>query len=145
MSDYDYHPASQDESPLLAIIGDSYVEAAQVANRKSMHGLLASRFDGKGRIYGLGYSGAPLSQYLAFADFARNEFKPDAMAFVIIGNDFDESLLKYKSFCPPPLAHHAPPALGRRAGRGRGHTYPGQGDTQDKGTAGNDTGKLRCQ
>ena len=97
MSDYDYHPAALDDSPLLVIIGDSYVEAAQVENSKSMHGLLASRFDDKGRIYGLGYSGAPLSQYLAFADFARNEFKPDSMAFVIVGNDFDESLLKYKS------------------------------------------------
>jgi len=97
MSDYDYHPSSQDDSPLFAIIGDSYVEAAQVENSKSMHGLLASRFDGKGSIYAFGYSGAPLSQYLAFADFAHNEFKPDSMAFIIIGNDFDESLLKYKS------------------------------------------------
>ena len=97
MSDYDYHPAALDDSPLLVIIGDSYVEAAQVENSKSMHGLLASRIDSKGRIYGLGYSGSPLSQYLAFADFARNEFKPDSMAFVIIENDFDESLLEYKS------------------------------------------------
>lgn len=97
MSDYDYHPAPHDESPLLVIIGDSYVEAAHVENSKSMHGLLASQYDGEARIYGLGYSGAPLSQYLAYADFARNEFKPDSMAFVIIGNDFDESLLKYKS------------------------------------------------
>jgi hypothetical protein len=96
-SDYDYHRATVNDSPLLTIIGDSYVEAAQVENKQSMHGLLASRFEGRGRIYALGYSGAPLSQYLAFADFARNEFEPDAMAFVIIGNDFDESLLKYKS------------------------------------------------
>ena len=97
MSDYDYDPALPEDSPLLAIIGDSYVEAAQVENCKSMHGLLASRFEGKGRIYALGYSGAPLSQYLAFAEFARKEFRPDSMVFVIIDNDFDESLLKYKS------------------------------------------------
>ncbi len=97
MSDYDYAPPSQDAAPLLTIIGDSYVEAAQVENRQSMHGLLASRMSGEGRVYAIGYSGAPLSQYLAFADFARHEFEPDAMAFVIIGNDFDESLLKYKS------------------------------------------------
>jgi len=51
----------------------------------------------KGRVYSIGLSGAPLSQYLVFAEYSRNTFRPDAMVFVIIGNDFDESLLKYQS------------------------------------------------
>jgi hypothetical protein len=53
--------------------------------------------EGRGRVYSIGLSGAALSQYLVFAEFARSAFRPDAMAFVIIENDFDESLLKYMS------------------------------------------------
>ncbi|MBL8202138.1 MAG: hypothetical protein JNK40_14310 [Chromatiales bacterium] len=83
-------------SPLLTVIGDSYVEAWQVPNALTMHGLLAERLAGRGRVYGIGFSGSPLSQYLAYAELAHRDFAPDAMAFVIIGNDFDESLRKYK-------------------------------------------------
>ncbi len=91
----DYHPA--DSTPLLAVIGDSFVEAHHVDAGKSAGEILNARLHGKGRVYTFGISGAALSQYLAFADYARTTFRPNAMAFVIIENDFDESLLKYKS------------------------------------------------
>jgi hypothetical protein len=92
-SDYRTHEAT----PLLVVIGDSFVEAHQVDAGKSAAEILHSALDGKGRVYSIGLSGAALSQYLVFADFARATFRPAAMAFIIIGNDFDESLLKYKS------------------------------------------------
>jgi hypothetical protein len=79
------------------VIGDSFVEADAIEAGKSAAELLHSKVAGKGRVYSLGFSGAPLSQYLAFARFARTTFRPDAMAFFIIGNDFHESLLKYRS------------------------------------------------
>src|SRR3989337_900945 len=91
----DYHP--DEATPLLMVIGDSFVEAREVDAGKSAAELLHSWVAGKGRVYTIGLSGAALSQYLAFAEFSRTTFRPDAMAFVIIGNDFDESLLKYKS------------------------------------------------
>ena len=91
----DYRP--QETTPLLVMIGDSYVEAHTIAPGKSAAEVLHSAVQGTGRVYSIGLSGAPLSQYLVFAQFARTTFRPDAMAFVIIGNDFDESLLKYKS------------------------------------------------
>jgi hypothetical protein len=91
----DYRP--HDTTPLLAVIGDSFVEAHEVDTGKSAAELLHARLHGKGRVYSIGISGAPLSQYLAFADYARTIFRPDALAIVVIGNDFDESLLKYKS------------------------------------------------
>lgn len=81
---------------MLMVIGDSFVEAHQVDAGKSAAEILDSAVDGKGRVYRIGLSGAALSQYLVFADFARTTFHPTAMAFVVIGNDFDESLLKYK-------------------------------------------------
>lgn len=82
--------------PLITVIGDSFVEAWEVPNPQTMHGLLGARVAGRGRVYGIGVSGSPLSQYLAYAEMARDEFSPDGMVFVIIANDFDESLLKYK-------------------------------------------------
>jgi len=91
----DYRP--DEATPLLMVIGDSFVEAREVDAGKSAAELLNSRVDGKGRVYSIGLSGAALSQYLVFADFARTTFHPNAMAFVVIGNDFDESLLKYRS------------------------------------------------
>jgi hypothetical protein len=91
----DYRPAAG--TPLLTVIGDSFVEAYQIDAGKSAPELLNTALGGQGRVYSIGLSGAPLSQYLVFAQFARDALRPDAMAFVIIGNDFDESLLKYKA------------------------------------------------
>ena len=97
----DYHP--NDATPLLMVIGDSYVEAHAIAEGKSVAERLHSTVDGTGRVYSLGLSGAALSQYLVFAEFAKKTFRPGAMAFIIIANDFDESLLKYQS---EPRLHH---------------------------------------
>jgi hypothetical protein len=91
----DYQP--QERTPLLMVIGDSFVEAQAVDAGKSAAEILHARVQGRGRVYSIGISGAPLSQYLVFAQYAQSTFRPDAMAFFIISNDFDESLLKYKS------------------------------------------------
>ncbi|HET7362986.1 MAG TPA: hypothetical protein VFJ70_05350 [Burkholderiales bacterium] len=90
----DYDPSAK--TPLLAVIGDSFVEAHEVDAGKSAAELLHASLRGAGRVYSFGISGAPLSTYLAYADWARLNFRPDAMAVVVIANDFDESLLKYK-------------------------------------------------
>src|SRR5918996_1920518 len=84
-------------TPLLMVIGDSFVEAQAVDAGRSAPELLHAGLAGRGRVYSIGVSGAPLSQYLVFAKYASRTFRPDAMAFVVISNDFDESLLKYKS------------------------------------------------
>ena len=82
-------------SPLLVVIGDSFVEAHQVDSGKSAAELLHSGLEPEGRVYSIGLSGSPLSQYLKYAEYSTDSFQPDAMAFVIIANDFDESLKKY--------------------------------------------------
>lgn len=91
----DYHP--EEATPLLMVIGDSFVESHSIDAGKSAAEILNATVDGKGRVYSTGLSGAPLSQYLVFAEFSRTTFQLNAMVFVIIGNDFDESLMKYKS------------------------------------------------
>jgi hypothetical protein len=95
VSAIDYRP--DERTPLLAIVGDSLVEANQVNAGQSVGEVLHAALGGKGRVYSFAISGAPLSQYLAYAEYARKEFRADSLAIVVAPNDFDESLLKYKS------------------------------------------------
>ena len=95
LSDIDY--IKQDKL-VLAIIGDSYVEALQVTNQESVQGQLNEMFAGFGIVYAFGASGAPLSQYLGYAELVKTEYQPEAIAFVIVGNDFDESLAENKAY-----------------------------------------------
>ena len=101
VSDFDYHPDAA--GPLLAVIGDNYVEAAMVSFAQTCAGRLATKLAGRARVYAFGMSGSPLSQYLAFADYARDTFRPHGLAVIIIANDYDESLLKYR---PVPGFHY---------------------------------------
>ena len=83
--------------PLVAVVGDSYIESLMVPFEDTLHARLAKHLEDSGRVYSFAFSGAPLSQYLVWADYARNTFKPDAFIFNVVGNDFDESLYKYKN------------------------------------------------
>jgi len=93
----DQHYDRNATTPLLAVIGDSYVEATQVKHVDTFHGILAERVSDRGRVYSFGASGAQLPTYLTHAKYAVEEYGASALVFVIIGNDFDESLLFYKS------------------------------------------------
>ena len=93
VSDFDYDPSAT--SPLLAVIGDSFVEAFMVPFSQTCAGRLAKTLSGTARIYPFGVSRSPLSQYLAVAEYTRETFQPDALAVIIIDNDYDNSLAKY--------------------------------------------------
>jgi len=95
ISDIDYDHAAT--SPLLAVIGDSFVEAAMMPFPQTAAGILGTSVAGHGRVYSFGSSGSALSQYLAYAKYVRDEFHPAGMVIIIVGNDFDESLMKYRS------------------------------------------------
>jgi hypothetical protein len=93
--DYDADPAT----PVLAVIGDSFVEATMVPYEETLQGRLEddarSEYGGAFRVYSFGASGAPLSQYLVYARHARENYNVRSMIFVIVANDFDESLPGY--------------------------------------------------
>jgi hypothetical protein len=55
VNDQDYH--KDDDAPLLAIIGDSYVEALMVPYVKTFYGRLANRLQGRLRVCSFGASG----------------------------------------------------------------------------------------
>ena len=95
VSDVDYRADAP--GPLLAVVGDSYVEAFMVPYRSTCAGRLATLLEPAARVYSFGTSGAPLSQYLAYARHARDTYRPDGLVVVVIGNDYDESLREYEA------------------------------------------------
>jgi hypothetical protein len=77
----------------VAVVGDSIVEALQVAHDKSMSEHLAGELSRDGRrteVYRFAMSGAPLSQYLYMIEREVLSYRPDWIVVVMIDNDFDE-------------------------------------------------------
>jgi hypothetical protein len=95
VNDQDY--SKDDRAPLLAVIGDSYIEAAMVRYPETVQGRLAKSLDGRLRVYSFAASGAPLSQYLIWARHAVKQYGATALVINVVGNDFDESLAAYKT------------------------------------------------
>lgn len=94
VNDRDYR--AEDPHPRLGVVGDSYIEAAMVPFRDTMHGRLSELVDTRGSVYSFAASGAPLSQYVVWAEHARKTWSVDALVINVVGNDFDESLAAYK-------------------------------------------------
>lgn len=90
----DYDPA--ETSPLVAVIGDSFVEAVALPYEQTSHARLAETLKNRARVYSFARSGAPLSHYLACAQWLSPIFHPDRLVILVVANDFDESLLAYK-------------------------------------------------
>jgi hypothetical protein len=95
IADFDF--VQQDSKPLIAVIGDSYIEARMVPFADTVQERMASALRDTHRVYGVGIGGAPLSQYLAFAKMIGREYRPSFMIINIVSNDFDESLPEYKN------------------------------------------------
>ena len=94
ISEVDYDP--KHATPLLAIVGDSYIEAAMVPSDQTAAARLRRDIGARGAVYSFGASGSALSQYLAYANYVKDVFRPDGLVVTVVGNDFDESLLRYK-------------------------------------------------
>ena len=95
VSDFDYHPDAPE--PLLAVIGDSFVEAVMVPFSETCAGSLARALAPATRVYAFGVNASPLSQYLAYAEYVRATFRPDGLVIVVVDNDFDENMLAARS------------------------------------------------
>ena len=100
----------RDGPPLIAVIGDSFIEAQMVPYAESLQGRLAAALTDKFRVYSFAASGAPLSQYLIYAGHAAREYGARAVVINVVGNDFDESLSAYR--LGPGFWQYAPDANG---------------------------------
>lgn len=94
ISDQDYDASLT--SPLIAIIGDSYIEAMQVDYVNTAEAQLRKLCENHVRVYSFGAQFAPLSQYLEWAQYVATSFRPNYLVINIVGNDFDESLIEWQ-------------------------------------------------
>jgi hypothetical protein len=77
----------------ILVVGDSFVEAAQVPIAKKLQTLLAAELKDKfpGRdidAIAIGYSGTGQSNQLPYYERSRRDLKPDLVILVFVGNDF---------------------------------------------------------
>lgn len=86
-----------DPRPLLAVVGDSFVEALVVPYRQTVTARLAEQLGTNGRAYSFAMSRSAFPQYLAYAKYAREKYRAAAATFIIVGNDFDESHMEFRS------------------------------------------------
>ena len=89
-SDYHY----EHNTPLVAVVGDSYIAALMLSDDQPYYRLLAD-INPSLRVYSFGFDGAALSSYLGWAKYAHDNYKNDYLIINVCGNDFDESLKKY--------------------------------------------------
>lgn len=94
LADYDYAAAAT--TPLVAVAGDSYVEALRVQFPDTVTGRLQAMLGKSGRAYAFAQSGVPLTQYVAYAKHACAVYHPQRLVVVIVGNDFDESVYDHR-------------------------------------------------
>jgi len=84
---FDYRQASEP----VVVVGDSFIESQMNAYADTVQGELGRLFGAETPVYGFGFAGNSLAEYLALARMTRQEFAPTAMVFVIIDNDVKES------------------------------------------------------
>jgi hypothetical protein len=94
LADYDYDPTAT--APLVAVVGDSFVEALRVPFAETITGRLAAELGTRARAYAFAQSGSPLSQYVAYAAHACTIYRPQRLVVVVVGNDFDESVYAHR-------------------------------------------------
>lgn len=109
INDQDYR--RDEQQPLLAIVGDSFIEALMVPYAETVQGRLARALETRARVYSFAASGAPLTQYLVWARLAVRHYGAQALIINVVGNDFDESHISYVQ--APGFWVYAPEADGR--------------------------------
>lgn len=84
---FDYWPGSKP----VVVVGDSFIESQMNPYSDTLQGELGRLLDGRVPVYGFGFAGNSLAEYLAVARQTRDEFAPRAMVFLIVDNDVRES------------------------------------------------------
>ncbi len=88
----DYVTGIGSQKPLIAVIGDSYVEGFQVDVDQRFPARLQQLSGDAYPVYSFGISGAALSQYLHISRYVNQVFQPRILVINVVHNDFDESL-----------------------------------------------------
>lgn len=83
------------DRPSIALIGDSFVQAAAVPADHHLSALLMQKLPQPAiPAYDFGWPGASMADYLTMARWVQSRFQPKAMVFVMVEKDLDESMVK---------------------------------------------------
>ena len=89
-----------DGKPLIAVVGDSFVEAEMLNYRRTFFGQLDHDLHDQVRCYSFGMARASLAEYVALATYARDHYHPEFMVFNIVQGDVaDSELGENPRFC----------------------------------------------
>lgn len=102
-SPYDYTNGEQRENPMVALVGDSYIEGFWADLDDHMEVQLHELSGGEADFYSFGTWGAMLSQYLVVSRYVISNFNPDAL--VIFLNDEDVTASLNTQGAPVHLCH----------------------------------------
>ncbi len=83
------------DTPLIAVIGDSYIDTDIVSSDKNFPYRLREKIYPEKEVYAFGLSGIPLSQYYHLNKYVNRKFNPDIVIINLIYNDFEESFRKF--------------------------------------------------
>jgi len=91
LNDRDY--TGSGDKPVIAIIGNSYIEALPVNPDRNLTSDLQQQLGNKYAVYSFGISGAKLSEYLHVSRYVRKHFHPQVMIFNLVDDDISGSQL----------------------------------------------------
>lgn len=91
ISAVDYLPSAERSHPLIAILGDSYIEAFHTDVGQHLDAYLAEALPDVD-VYAFGRAGWYLEQYVACARYVRETYDPDLLVVFIDNNDVKDSV-----------------------------------------------------
>ena len=96
VSTVDYLPLSERRKPLVAILGDSFVEAVQTDVDDRFDSVLLSRPGRAYDVYALGVGGCTLSHNIPLSRYAQERFRPDVVVVVVTRTSLRESMAELR-------------------------------------------------
>ncbi len=91
-SPLDYLPPSPERDPVIAVIGDSFIEGYHVEGSQHMAAVIARDLGKPWLAYSFGQSGSSLSHYLHIARYAAQRFNPRIFVMLVTDRDIAASL-----------------------------------------------------
>lgn len=88
----DYAPAAPGDSPLVAVVGDSYVQGLHVTHDQHVASQLREALGGSARVYRFGFAGAALTDYVRLIALAEERYAPDAVVVLVVEDDIKEAV-----------------------------------------------------
>ncbi|MFO7652564.1 MAG: hypothetical protein R6X25_01965 [Candidatus Krumholzibacteriia bacterium] len=82
---YDYVDAGARARPLVALLGDSFVQGFYSDVQEHMEVHLNELFQGDVDVYAFGHAGAHLAQYMAMTEHFERVYDPDVYVYVVHG------------------------------------------------------------